>query len=379
VMFGLLAVAATCFAQAYAGAGPVKLIVDTDMSCDVDDVLALALALQLDARGETQVLAVLHNTGLRSGVGAVSVINHYYGRDDIPIGAYNGSFDDPGSVPPLDDFGKTVAGPYVVGLVTNFTDAPIKDYTQVPEATALYRKVLSEQVDNSVVICSIGFFSNLVNLLDSEPDEFSSLAGSELVAKKVKSIVIMGGVYPKSEGLSPSGYEWNFAGGCRWGTPGGCPRTKEMTAAFLDRWPASSAPMVFSGLEVGGRILTGSPLVAGNATLCAAAAASSPVAAAFKQYADWNTAYPDRMSWDPLSVLFAVRGAQGFFGIHAIGHNSLNVSDGSNAWSDATPPKAGKNGDQAYLKLIDGAQSPMAAMINELVCASPQHSRPMLV
>eukprot|EP00966_Prymnesium_polylepis_P238622 5518467-Prymnesium_polylepis.1 len=61
------------------------------MSIDVDDVGALCVAHALEDLGEARILAVLHNTGLDEGVGAVSVINHFYGRDHIPIGAYRGS------------------------------------------------------------------------------------------------------------------------------------------------------------------------------------------------------------------------------------------------------------------------------------------------
>ena len=32
-----------------------------------------------------------HNTGLVQGAGAISVINHYYGRDDVPVGAFVGN------------------------------------------------------------------------------------------------------------------------------------------------------------------------------------------------------------------------------------------------------------------------------------------------
>ena len=71
---------------------PVSLIIDTDMSSDVDDVAALCITHALADRKETELLAVVHNTGLLEGVGAISVINHYYGRDHVPIGAFKGKF-----------------------------------------------------------------------------------------------------------------------------------------------------------------------------------------------------------------------------------------------------------------------------------------------
>ena len=41
--------------------------------------------------GEVEILAILHNTGFKNGIGAVSSINHFYGHD-IPLGAYKGFF-----------------------------------------------------------------------------------------------------------------------------------------------------------------------------------------------------------------------------------------------------------------------------------------------
>lgn len=122
-----------------------SLILDTDMDFDVDDVGALCLAhslqvytysLQLDHTkgilcksrqwnlgiwglplvlddldtfkdhdffnldvgfclqdlGEAELLAVVHSTGYPTAIGAVSVINHFFGRDDILLGAFKGDF-----------------------------------------------------------------------------------------------------------------------------------------------------------------------------------------------------------------------------------------------------------------------------------------------
>lgn len=37
-------------------------------------------------------LIPVHNVGYPRAIGAVSVINHYYGRDDILLGAFKGDF-----------------------------------------------------------------------------------------------------------------------------------------------------------------------------------------------------------------------------------------------------------------------------------------------
>ena len=40
----------------------------------------------------TDILAVVHNTGCNLGIGGVSSINHFYGHDDIILGAWKGEF-----------------------------------------------------------------------------------------------------------------------------------------------------------------------------------------------------------------------------------------------------------------------------------------------
>ena len=101
----------------------VPLIIDTDASFDVDDVVAICLAHALADRGEANILAIVHDAGIPEGIGAVSVLNHYYGRDDILLGAYKGDYGKDGN-------GNWVRGHYVDHLVNNW-DTPIRDSSQV--------------------------------------------------------------------------------------------------------------------------------------------------------------------------------------------------------------------------------------------------------
>lgn len=76
---------------------------------DVDDVGALCAAHGLVELGEAEILTVgtdidkvigfivkvlpsVHSVGYPRAIGAVSVINHFYGRDDIQLGAFKGEF-----------------------------------------------------------------------------------------------------------------------------------------------------------------------------------------------------------------------------------------------------------------------------------------------
>lgn len=108
----------------------VPLIIDTDASFDVDDVVAICLAHALADRGETKILAIVHDAGIPEGIGAVSVLNHYYGRDDILLGAYKGDYGKDGN-------GNWVRGHYVDHLVNNW-DSPIRDSSQVSRVKSSY-------------------------------------------------------------------------------------------------------------------------------------------------------------------------------------------------------------------------------------------------
>ena len=133
--------------------------------------------------GEVTLLAIMVNAIPSVCTAAVSVLQHYYGRDNVPIGAYKGG-------------GKyNISHPYVSMLVDNWP-SPIRSSAQVPDATELYRRVLATQDDRTAVIASVGMASNLASLLRSPPDAHSRLSGRELVSRKVRLLGVMGGKYP---------------------------------------------------------------------------------------------------------------------------------------------------------------------------------------
>ena len=72
------------------GAEPVKVVFDTDMLTDFDDVGALACLHALADAGECEILATVSSTRGNASVAAVEVINGYYGRGDLPVGAPKG-------------------------------------------------------------------------------------------------------------------------------------------------------------------------------------------------------------------------------------------------------------------------------------------------
>src|SRR5690606_15102860 len=85
----------------------------------------------------------------------------------------------------------------------NWNDSIINRYApelrtkNYPSAVNVYRRVLAGQPDNSVTIVTVGFLSNISDLLDSEADEYSALSGGDLVKAKVKHLVAMAGGFPE--------------------------------------------------------------------------------------------------------------------------------------------------------------------------------------
>lgn len=201
------AIALLCLVRGTAAAIPI--VIDTDMSIDVDDVGMLCAAHALQDLDEAKILAVVHDCGADAGVGAVSVINRFYGRDDIPIGAYRGPLgNSSGFFPGEVGWTQRGRGVYIDDLVAAFPST-VRRAADVPEATVVFRQALAEAADRSVTIVSVGFATNLLSLLQSPADGFSGLAGVELVRAKVSRLVFMGGRQNLKAGEP---VEWNFGG-----------------------------------------------------------------------------------------------------------------------------------------------------------------------
>ena len=221
-------------------AEPVKVIFDTDMITDFDDVGALACLHALADAGECEILATISSTRGNASVGAVEVINHYYGRPDIPVGAPKGmgvmgahpgakTKVDPSA--PLGEKSGNDGGHYKYRKL--LADYPgwyrYADSDDAPDANEVYRRVLAAQPDGSVTICSVGFITNMRRLLETKPDDISPLDGKALVAKKVKLWVAMACQYP-------SGREYNS----KWDA--------ESSRIAFSQWPT---PVIFSDAKYG--------------------------------------------------------------------------------------------------------------------------------
>ncbi len=224
-------------------------------------------------------------------VPTIEIINTYFGRPNLPTGAPKGE----GA-----NMGASQGWPK---LLLEKYPHKIQKTSDAPDAVATYRQVLSTQADNSVTIVTIGFLTNLADLMESQPDQISDLNGLELVRKKVKQLVAMAGKFP-------AGREFNIM------------IDSLASKQVFENWPT---PIVLSGFEIGEKIKTGKRLVAFSSL-------DSPVKFVYEKAMPHSAADIDgRMSWDQTAVLVGARGINPYFGIK---RGKIIVSDGNNSWQD---------------------------------------------
>jgi pyrimidine-specific ribonucleoside hydrolase len=255
---------------------PVNLIFDSDIGPDYDDVGAMAIMHALADSGQVKILATMACNKSKYIAGVMSVINTYFNRPNIPIGVVRGNAVNMVSWQKWDSI-----------LVAKFP-SKIKNNNQAEDALKLYRRILSQQADNSVTIVTVGFLTNLANVLQSKPDKISPLSGTDLVKRKVKRLVTMGGRFPK-------GNEYNI-------------QCDPISAKYVfENW---TSEIIFSGWEIGNPIHTGLPLIQQDKIQ------HSPIKEAFA------VAIPQakedasgRMSWDETAVLVGIKGHNDYYSL----------------------------------------------------------------
>jgi inosine-uridine nucleoside N-ribohydrolase len=305
----------------------VKIILDTDMSGDADDAGALAVVHKLADFGECELLACVVNgrDADKACAATIAAINTYYGRPAIPIGTYQGPKVQP-----------TKSG-YTAGVREEFPDSGRLD-NEMPRALDVYRAALAAAPDGGVTIVSIGFLMNLRDLLESPPDAVSPLGGVELARQKVDRIVVMGGQFPASD---PKNGEYNFAAF----------QAGPDTQFVVENWPT---PILFTGFEIGEKIVTGTTLPR--------TPAANPVRRAYELYNKCE----GRASWDQSAVLAAVRPPERYWNLSGEGRCVVAI-DGTNTWSDE------RRGHE-YL-VPRAANADLAAVIDDLMTLPPRESQ----
>ncbi|HEX4810357.1 MAG TPA: nucleoside hydrolase [Bryobacteraceae bacterium] len=278
-------------AQTARAAEPVRLILDTDIGNDVDDLFALAMIHALESRSEVHLLAVTITKDNRYAAPFVSLVNTYYGRPQIPIGVVH--------------HGKTPEdSPMLRVMAQNTAVYPHAILSQPEDAVALLRRMLAAQPDHSVTLAQIGFSTNLARLLDSP-------GGRELVIAKVKLLCLMAGNFSKPQP------EFNVY------------IDPDSAKILFDRWPT---PMIFSPFELGLQVTF--PWSALDRDFDYTP--HNPVPEGFRLYTAGKP--QDRPNWDSTAVLEAIRPDRGYFDLSAPGRVSL----GTKSTTTFTPDPGGK-------------------------------------
>ncbi len=293
------------------------------MGPDYDDVGAIAMLHAYADSGYANILATIASTRYPGVASVFDALNTYFKRPNLPIGV-----------------------PHRTGLQLrdwqHWTDSVIAHYphriknnSQVPEAVTVYRQVLAAQADTSVTIVTVGFFTNLADLLRSPADQYSALSGKELVRRKVKRLVSMAGRFP-------AGKEFNVD------------RDPKASQEVFAAWPTE---IWLSGFEIGQQIKVGLPLVRNSSIR------NSPVQDVFRiciPMAKEDSA--GRMSWDETAVLVAVKGMAPWYRLQQ--GTMVVAADGSNTWRN--------NEGRHYYLLPAVPHKEVETLIEKLIAHQPR-------
>lgn len=182
---------------------PVQLILDSDFGSSTDDLFALMMIHNYINEGLVDLKGIVVDREGEKNAELVDIFNTYYGHPGIPIGLERNGVKNPRCFIPYngicdlkDEQGKPLF-------------KRTMDPGSLPDGYKLYRKLLSQADDKSIVIVAIGFVTTLSELFLSPADEYSDLSGIDLFAQKVKSVYIQSGRFESGDSLS--GYNMRAA------------------------------------------------------------------------------------------------------------------------------------------------------------------------
>lgn len=299
------------FSMGAIGANPVPVIIETDMGNDIDDALAMDLAYKAMDEGKINLLAVGVHKLSPTAADYVDVLNTWYGYPNIPVGR--------SQTPVYNQHQRDYTIP-----VCALKDSKGKAYFKrsknggdFEDPVTLYRRVLSQQPDTSVVFVSLGFGTELAKLLQSGPDAISPLSGKDLVKKKVKYLSVMAGSYGAKQRA-----EYNVVNDI--------PAMK----VVFEQWPT---PIVQNPFEIG-------PQVKFHGNNLDELFSWTPVHPVIEAYKNYMKMPYDRPTWDLLSIIYITH--PGFFTKSEPGRVEVNEKgytfftpdeDGNLVWLKSSP------------------------------------------
>jgi len=261
---------------------PTPIIFDTDMDLDCDDAGALAVLHALMDFNETKILGVIVDVPFEASAKCVMIINNYYNRPEIPVGLLEVVDYEKGKKYQLYRGTKKQIAKfrdYYTKAVVEHYSSDITESQKIWESVNLYRHLLSNSEDHSVVIVAVGLLTALKALLDSPPDDLSPLNGIDLVKLKVKKLVTMGiGRFPSAQAEFNWLMDWQSA------------------RFVISHWPTDLVVQ-----SNGTQFLTGNKLSIKTPE-------SNPVRKIYETYLKGPRREND--SWDLITALYSVRGSE---------------------------------------------------------------------
>jgi len=241
------------------------------MCGDVDDVGALYLLLSASKKYGFNIGGITVNVNSANEYPAVMSMLKETGMTSIPIGVYDGENPESGSYAPYVEF---LAGQYGGKIWEN-------------SAYEIYKNVLTDAEDCSVVVVSVGFFNNINRARNADVNLFD---------KKVRAVVAMAGRFDDEIGFP----EFNIR------------EFVDDSRGFIENY---SGEMIFGGFEIGYKVMTDLSGIDDDSLLLEA----------YRIYTDGKMM---RESWDPLTVDFAVNGENEIYSLSERGKVSV-LSDRS--------------------------------------------------
>lgn len=312
---------------------PVKVIFETDMGNDIDDALALDMLYKYQDMGDAHILMISNNKANIHSVAFLDIMNTFYGYPEIPLATVKNS-------PVKEQVSKSY-----VEIVENFHSDNFRfpknrnSVDTIPESVQKYRQILSKEKDGSVVIISVGFLTNLSQLLKSGPDQFSNLSGKDLVKKKVRLLSVMGGDFRPN--LKKGEFNIRFD----------IPSAKYV----FDQWPGK---VVISSWEVGGNLIFKGSEILDKINY----ASYHPMKIAYENYLPMPY---DRPTWDLTSVLYAIEPNQHYFNLSKKGFISVDEK-GFTTFVES------KSGSHRYLSISKKQSNRILKRFNELIVQVPE-------
>lgn len=318
-------------------ASPVRLFFDTDMTTDCDDAGAMAVLHALADRGECEILATVTSVRDPAAARTVDAINHYYGRPTLPLGMVKGP-------------GVLEKSTFTARIAADFPHRELPAVA-IPEAAHLYRDILEKQPDRSVIIVTVGYLTNLRNLLQL-PAESGRLSGRDLIQAKVEKWICMGGNFvgqPARDDLKLGNV--NFQ------------RDASAALEVIHHWPT---PVIYVGREIGS---VPSGLAIGPSL--EKTPETNPVRQAYSHY--FRGSIKKRHVADLTTVLFAVRGLRDYWDIQTPGWMDLRA-DMTFDWK----PDPSRNQRYLLKKTADGVSNDrfIESVLDELLVAPPKVRQP---